>query len=157
MIPFSSVAMDFMEEKKVYPRHLPLLDVAIDFENGTVNLEGDWKYIMHLNGYGNQASFGKSRERVQMALNVRGTLPVDLADISNDGLLLPLDGVISDHFGAGNCTGLLVIENAGAWSGAVNNDWDITVYLYDRQQNNMEIKIKVPLLTAATNFFEYAN
>ena len=157
MVPFSTQAMDFMEGKKVYPKHLPLLNLTIDFENGTVNLEGDWQYIMYLNGHSKRDWFTKSRERVQIAMDIRKHLPVDLAEIGDEGLLLPLNGMLTDHFGAGNCTGLLVIDTVGMYSGAVNNDWDISLYLYDRQQNNMEFKIKVPLLTGATNFFEYAN
>ncbi len=157
LVPFSTQAMDFMEGKKVYPKHLPLLNITIDFEKGTLNLEGDWQYIMYLNGHSKHDWFTKSRERVQIAMNIRKQLPVDLAEISDEGLLLPLNGMLTDHFGAGNCTGLLVIDTVGMYSGAVNNDWDISLYLYDRQQNNMEFKIKVPLLTAAANFFEYAN
>lgn len=157
MVPFSSVTMDFMDKKRVYPRHLPLLNVTIDFEKGTLNLEGDWEYIMYLNGHSAQEWFVKSRERVQIAMNIRGLLALDLAEIDEDGLVLPLGGMLTDHFGAGNCSGMLVIDAVGMYSGAVNNDWDISIYLYDQQQSNLEFKVTVPLFTGATNFFEYAN
>ena len=157
MVPFSSVAMDFMDKKRVYPRHLPLLNITIDFVNGTLNLEGDWQYIMHLNGHSTRDWFTKSRERVQIAMNIRGLLALDLTEIDEDGLVLPLEGMLTDHFGAGDCSGMLVIDAVGMYSGAVNNDWDISIFLYDRQQSNMEFKVTVPLFTGATNFFEYAN
>lgn len=138
-------------------RHLPLLNVTFDFVKGTLNLEGDWQYIMQTNGHSKNEWFVKSRERVQVAMNIRGLLPLDLAEIDEDGLVLPLGGVLTDHFGAGNCSGILVIDAVGMYTGAVNNDWEISIYLYDQQQGNMEFKITVPLFTGATNFFEYAN
>jgi hypothetical protein len=149
MVPFTSGNSSLQQ--------LPLLNVTIDFENGTLNVEGDWQYLMQLNGYSKRDWFTKSRERVQINMNIRGRLPVALAEIDEDGLLLPLDGMLNDHYGAGNCTGLLVIDTVGMYSAAVNNDWNISLYLYDRQQNNMEFTIKVPVLTGAANFFEYAN
>ncbi|MBO9203943.1 MULTISPECIES: hypothetical protein [Niastella] len=138
-------------------KRLPLLSLTLDFNNGSLNLDADWQYLMQLNGHSKREWFTRSRERVQIAMNIRGNQPVDLAEITEEGLLLPLDGILNDHYGAASCTGLLVIDTVGMYSGAVNNDWDISIYLYDRQQNNMEFKVKVPLLTGATNFFEYAN
>jgi len=138
-------------------RHLPLLNLTIDFEKGTLNLDGDWEYIMHLNGHSTQDWFVKSRERVQIAMNIRGLLQLDLAEIDEDGLVLPLGGILTDHFGAGNCSGMLVIDAVGMNSVAVNNDYDISIFLYDQQQGNLEFKVTVPLFTGATNFFEYAN
>jgi hypothetical protein len=149
MVPSSSVVSS--------NQHLPLLNIDIDFVKGSLNLEGDWEYIMQLNGYSAQEWFVKSRERVQIAMNIRGLSPLDLAEIDEDGLVLPLGGILTDELGAGNCSGMLVIDAVGMYSGAVNNDWDISIYLYDQQQNNMEFKVTVPLLTGATNFFEYAN
>ena len=144
-IPASAFALAVVNRKYIAPAHLPLMKVMIDFENGQLKLEGDWQFIMAANKHNDANCPGFHRERVKIETAFYSGLTLNLNDPYSDGLVLPLEGSITDRSFVNLCTGLLVIDNVRGSNGLISDQWAISFYLYDTQFDTGEIKFKLPL------------
>ena len=150
-IPASCLALAGMKENYIAAEHLPLMNVAIDFENGVLTLEGDWQFMIASNKHNEASWFGHHRERVKIETDIYPALPIDLDDPESDGLVFPLEGKITNGNHPGSCSGLLVIDNVRRHDGLTGNQWNISFYLYDAQFDDCEIKFKLPLYQTLFN------
>jgi hypothetical protein len=65
-IPVSSTALALLPVNQAYAWHLPLMKLRVDFERGTLFLEGDWSYLVLSNRHNEAKNFYKGRGRVQI-------------------------------------------------------------------------------------------
>jgi hypothetical protein len=139
-IPFAGAGKNY-----AVSGHLPLMKVIIDFEQGNLKLEGDWRFMMSSNEYNEASWFTYHKGRVQIETDVCASSIINLGDPGSDGLVFPLDGSIKDGNAVFSCSGLLVLDNARGINGLAGNQWDISLYLYDLQFDNCEIKFRLPV------------
>ena len=121
------------------------------FENGNLQLEGDWNFMIASNKYNEARWLDYHIGRVQIETTIYATVPINLGDVKNDGLVFPLEGSIQDDDYYGFCTGLLVLDHAASLNSIISDQWNISFYLYDLQFNDCEIKFKLPLFTPGLN------
>ncbi|MEP7374273.1 MAG: hypothetical protein ABI675_12835 [Chitinophagaceae bacterium] len=150
-IPSSALVLTGMKQNHIAAEHLPLMNVAIDFENGILKLEGDWPFMIASNKHNEASWFGHHRERVKIETTIYPAFAIDLNDPESDGLVFPLEGNIKDGNQPGSCSGLLVIDNVRRNNGLIGNHWNISFYLYDAQFDDCEIKFKLPLYQTLFN------
>lgn len=150
-IPPSVIALAGIKKNHIVAEHLPLMKVAVDFENGNLKLEGDWHFMMASNKYNEAGWSDYHRGRVQIETAIYASLAIDLNDPENEGLAFSLEGTIKDGNCLGSCSGLLVLDNARGLNGLISDQWNISFYLYDLQFNDCEIKFKLPVYTATDN------
>jgi hypothetical protein len=144
-IPSSALAFAMIDKKHVVSNHLPLMKVVIDFENGVLQLEGDWHFMMAVNRHNEQSWFLHHRERVKIELLIYPASPVNLADDANDGIMCPLQGSIKDGNCTGACSGLLIMDKKLTDNGINSNQWDLSFYIYDAAFDECEIKFRLPV------------
>jgi hypothetical protein len=130
---------------------LPLMKVAIDFENCNLQLEGDWNFMMASNKYNEASWFDYHIGRVKIETTIYASMPINLDDLRNNGLAFPLEGSIRDDGYYGFCTGLLVLDHTRSLNGLLSDQWNIIFYLYDLQFDDCEITFKLPLFTGSSN------
>ena len=150
-IPSSALALAGRKQNYIVAEHLPLMKVAIDFENGVLKLEGDWQFMMASNKHNEASWFGHHRERVVIEATIYPAVTIDLTDPECDGLVFPLEGNIKDRNHPGSCSGLLVMDNVRGNNGLMGNHWNISLYLYDAQFDDCEIKFKLPFYQSLIN------
>jgi hypothetical protein len=155
IVPFLS--MGSMKAKPINDPHLPLLVLNIDFEYGMLNLEGDWQYLMLSNNDDEPYMSYSSRNRVEIEALIYDAQPIDPEDHTSEGMVIPLEGIIKDCTSAGPCSGILVIDHVKKSNGLISSEWEINLYIYDTQQNNVEIKYNLPLLRNVATEYQYAN
>jgi len=141
----SVLALAGVNKNYIVDEHLPLMKVAIDFENGNLKLEGDWHFMMVSNADSEPNWCDYHKGRVQIETAIPDSLPVNLDDPRNNGFILPLEGTIKDGNYLGSCSGLLALDNARGLNGLIVEQWTISFYLYDLQFNDCEIKFKLPV------------
>jgi hypothetical protein len=156
-IPVSSMALSLLPTNQTYAWHLPLMKLNVDFEQGTLFMEGDWSYLVLSNRNNDAKNHYKGRGRVQIESYIYSSQPINLKDVGSDGLMLPIEGVIKDGLSTGSCSGMLIIDNDRTRHGMISNNWSIHVYLYDPQFNDTEIKCKLSLLADNTHHYEQVN
>jgi hypothetical protein len=144
----SVFALAGAKKKCTVAEHLPLMKVAIDFENGNLKLEGDWHFMMVSNKHNEPNWYNYHKGRVQIETAIYDSFTINLADPGNDGLVFPLDGTIKEGGFLGSCSGLLVLDNVRGLNGLISDQWNISFYLYDLQFNDCEIKFKLPVYIA---------
>jgi len=144
-IPASALVLSGLRKNYFVAEHLPLMKVAIDFENGNLKLDGDWQFMMASNKHNEASWFTYHRERVKIETVVYPALAINLDDPYSDGLLFLLEGSIKDGKDLGSCSGLLAIDNIRGGNGLIRDQWNIGFYLYDAQFNDCEIEFKLPV------------
>lgn len=150
-IPPSVFALTRVKKSHFVAEHIPLMKVVIDFENGDLKMQGDWHFMMTSNKHNEATWFDYHKERVQIEAAIYASVAINLNDPENDGLVFPLEGRIRDGKYVGSCSGLLVLDNARGWNGLISDQWNISIYLYDLQFNDCEIKFKLPVYTTTGN------
>jgi hypothetical protein len=91
-IPPSAIVSADVKKDHIAAEHLPLMKVAIDFENGNLKLEGYWHFLTASNVDNEANTFTYHRDRVQIETDIYPSLVVNLNDVKSDGLLFPLEG-----------------------------------------------------------------
>ena len=150
-IPASPLAMAGLSKNHIAAEHLPLMKVSIDFENGSLKLEGDWQFMMASNKHNEASSFTYHRERVKIETAFYPAFAINLNDPYSDGLVFPAEGSIKESNCFGSCSGLLVIDNVRGSNGLIGNQWNISFYLYDLQFDFCEIKFRIPVYDQEIN------
>ena len=152
-IPASALLFAGFKGDHIPPEHLPLMKVAIDFENGILRLEGDWRFMMASNRHNEASWFTYHRERVKIETALYPAFAINLDDPGSDGLLFLLEGSIKENSSRSGCSGLLVTDKSrGSRSnGAFSDQWNISLYLYHTQIDNCEIKFKLPFYAGRIN------
>ena len=141
----SVVALAGVNKNYIVAEHLPLMKVTIDFENGKLNLEGDWHFMMASNTHSEPNWCDYHKGRVQIETGLTDSFTINLIDPRNDGFMFPMEGSIKDGNYLGSCSGLLVLDNVRALNGLISDHWNISFYLYDLQFNDCEIRFKLPI------------
>jgi hypothetical protein len=154
-IPPSAVALVGVKKNHIVAEHLPLMKVAIDFENGNLKLEGDWHFLMASNKHNEPLCSYSHRERVQIETAIHASSPINLDKPENDVLVFPLDGTIKEAGCLSACSGLLILDSVPFPGNHTGSQWSISFYLYDHQYDDCEIKFKLPVYTTTSN--EYRN
>jgi hypothetical protein len=147
-IPPSVIALTGVEKNYAVAEHLPLMKVAIDFENGNLELEGDWHFMMASNKYNEAGGSDYHKGRVQIETAIYASSPINLDDPENHGLVFPLDGTIKDSNYLTACSGLLILDSVPGFHKRTGSQWNISFYIYDLQHDNCEIKFKLPIFMA---------
>lgn len=126
---------------------VPLLNLRINFEQSTFELEANWQYLVsrNLEEQSEWNNYHSERIKFDMDIFPLSLLP-DLHLPETDGLVLPLEGDLEDGKTSGSCSGLMVFENLSDKSGALSEDWIISIYLYDFGVQGFEVKLKLPIL-----------
>ncbi|MEO6232523.1 MAG: hypothetical protein ABJB11_22215 [Ferruginibacter sp.] len=149
-IPASTLAVAEIKGNGTVAEHLPIVKVLINFVDGKLNLEGDWRYMVAVNKHNENRGINYHRERVKIEMDIEPIETVDLNEQTSDGLLFLLKGTVLDNNYNSTCTGFLVIENVRN-SKQISNHWDISFYIYDTQFYDCEITFKLPLYTIKTD------
>lgn len=150
-VPAPEFPFTGLKRNHVTNEHLPLMKVAIDFENGILRLEGDWQFMMASNKHNEASLFTHHRKRVKIETSVCPALAINLNDQYNDGLLFVLNGSIKESTCLSACSGLLLIDKVYGSNDSISNQWNISFYLYDVQFDNCEIKFKLPVYARRVN------
>lgn len=150
-IPSSAVTIAAGKENYFVAEHLPLLKVSINFEEGVLQLEGDWNFMMNANKHNDGKWFSYHRERVKVKMSINPATPVNLNDPFADGLIIPMEGSIKDEICFSACTGLLVIDHVSGKNDEYINQWDLSFYIYDNQFDGSEIRFKLPIQLSLYN------
>ena len=145
------LALAGIKGKHIVTEHLALMKVNIDFENGTLALEGDWQFLMASNKHNEAVWFSHHRERVKIETSLYSGFAVDLNDEDSDGLMYALKGSIKDGNCIAECTGLLIVDNVRTHYGFISNQWNISFYIYDTVFDECEIRFKLPLYIPGIN------
>jgi hypothetical protein len=144
-IPLSTMALEDIHESHVLSQHLPLMKVGIDFETGSLKLEGNWRFMLASNDQNDVIWFNYHKERVEIVSKVYSSLPINLNDVGNDGLVFPLEGKIKDGNCLISCTGLLVFDSVADSNRLTHDQWVISFYLYIFDSDDCEIRFKLPV------------
>jgi|ThiBioDrversion2_2_1062182.scaffolds.fasta_scaffold00249_108 hypothetical protein len=145
-VPSTAVpdATGIMEDE--YPVHL--LNVQIDFQNGQLLLDGNWKFIMGSNNQAEEHWFNAHSETIRLSASLFPGKAVDLAD-TTAGAAFAVEGILSDRDGEIEYSGLLLMELAKENKTPGTKCWNISLYLYNSGSDDCEIKLKWPVYTAA--------
>jgi hypothetical protein len=131
------------------------MKVVLDFENGNLKIEGDWKYMMAAHKTNDAAWVNYNEERILLDAAIYPSFVINLSDEESDGLVFALEGRIKDGDFISYCTGLLMVDSIRNKTGFVEPEWNITFHLYDLQVKNCEIIFQLPIYT--TSFTNYNN
>jgi hypothetical protein len=140
-----------LKKNHIVAKHLPLMKVVIDFENGNLKLEGDWQFMVASNKNNELGWLTYHGERVKLETDVSSSFAINLEDPRSDGLIFPLEGSIRDGNSLGLCSGLLVLDNVRDSYGLISDQWNISFYLYDSRADDCEIHFKLPVYLGSFN------
>jgi hypothetical protein len=140
-----------IKQNHIVDEDLPLIKVVIDFENGNLKLEGDWHFMMSSNKYNEASCFNNHKERVKVETTIYASSPINLNATDKNGWIFPLDGTIKDADYLAACSGLLILDTVPSSAEQTGSQWNISLYLYDQQFDDCEIKFKWPLYTTTSN------
>ena len=129
------------------PMHLPLLHVCIDFDKGELFLEGDWPFLVASNRHSSSSWLAYHAGTVSVQATIKPAGNIDLDDDLNDGLIFPVEGIISDRNNINLCSGMIILDKIRSNKKNSHHGWDISLYLYDLQVENCEIKYRLPVYT----------
>jgi len=132
--------------KRSNPAHL--LNIQVDFQTGQLQMDGNWKFIVGSNQRAERHWFGFHRERVKLIATVYPGQAVDLA-YAKTGAAFAIEGKLSDADGEVEYCGLLLMDPPKANSKRDTGCWNITLYLYNSESDDCEIKLKWPFYPAA--------
>jgi len=76
---------------------------------------------------------------------------VDLSDETNDGLVFSLEGILEDGKTINTCSGLLILHNAIYRKGRHGRAWHLSVYLYDDNNDEREIRFNLAMEPMSEN------
>lgn len=125
----------------------PALWAFFDFENGNLQLEGDYRYILHSNNGNKNGWLRYHKNRVFIDANMKPEIPAGPDDNLNNELLLLLKGSIYNGSQRHICSGLLSLSRTGI---NIDSQWMIYCTLMDNDLNRFEIKFKLPVYTGIT-------
>jgi hypothetical protein len=134
-----------IKRNHIIAEDLPLMDILIDFENGNLELEGCWYFMIASNNHNGTNSVTYHSERVQIEATILDRSPVNLNDPQSDGLAFAMQGVIKDGTWVSSCSGLIVLENIPGSNGLISNQWVIRLCIYDLESYDCEIRLKLPV------------
>lgn len=129
-----------------YPAHL--LNVQIDFQNGRLLMDGNWKFIMGSNNQAETHWFDAHRETVRLSATLFPGKAIDLADATT-GVAFTVEGMLADGESEIEYEGLLLMDPAKENKTPETKCWNISLYLYNNELDGCEIKLKWPVYTAA--------
>ncbi|HTI07240.1 MAG TPA: hypothetical protein VL832_01755 [Puia sp.] len=88
-------------------------------------------------------------------LKVKATIypgfAVDLTELSEDGLVFSLEGIMEYHKCINSCSGLLVLDSMPSRYTPGGKEWQATVYLYDDYDDEREIRFRLPMFSHWAN------
>ena len=107
-----------------------LANVDIDFEKKSLSLTG---------------------KKLKVKATIYPGFAADLTDLSEDGLVFSLEGIMEYHKCINSCSGLLVLDNMPSRNTPEGREWQATVYLYDDYDEEREIRFRLPLYSPREN------
>jgi hypothetical protein len=122
--------------------------VQIDFQNGRLFMDGNWKFIMGSNNHAEEHWLGAHPETVRLSATVFPGKAIDLADAVT-GVAFTVEGVLTDGEGEIKYEGLLMMDPAKENKTPETKCWNISLYLYNSELDGCEIKLKWPVYTSA--------
>lgn len=144
-IPYSALVAAGVKSNHFFAEHLPLMKVTVDFENGKLKLDGDWRFMLAANKHNEASRFGCDRDRVKIETAIYPACVINLNDPYSNGLMFPLEGNINDGNSLSTASGLLILDNVTAGNGLMSNQWNTSFYIYDAAYNDCEIKFQLPV------------
>jgi hypothetical protein len=144
-IPPSVISFAGVKNNHIVAEHLSLMKVVIDFENGNLNLEGNWNFMVASNTHNRVNWLNYHRERVHIETTIYDSWEINLNDPQSDGLVFHLEGIIKDGNYLDPCSGLVVLDNIRTSNRVMSDQWNICLYLYDLHSFDCEIKFKLPI------------
>ncbi|RYZ49930.1 MAG: hypothetical protein EOP49_15130 [Sphingobacteriales bacterium] len=125
-----------------------LLHVQIDFQTGQLQLEGNWDFIMGANRQAEQHWLGFHCERVRLTAALFPGEAIDLAGLTT-GAAFAVEGKLFDQDGEVDYSGLLLMDPAKENKSTGTKSWNVSLYLYNSESDDCEIKLKWPIYPAA--------
>ncbi|MES1159811.1 MAG: hypothetical protein ABUM51_03575 [Bacteroidota bacterium] len=107
-----------------------LANVDIDFEKKSLSLTG---------------------KKIKVKATIYPGVAADLTDLSKDGLVFSLEGIMEYHKCINSCSGLLVLDNMPSRNTPDGREWQATVYLYDDYDDEREIRFRMPMYSHREN------
>lgn len=123
----------------------PALWAFFDFENNSLQLEGDCHFILKANKRFENSWFNYYKSRVFIDVTMKPEAAVNPNDAGNNEMLLFLKGSIYDGQRRGFCSGLLRLHRI--WHSS-KTQWIIYCNLVDNDLDVFEIKFKLPVFTS---------
>ncbi|HXB45741.1 MAG TPA: hypothetical protein VNV85_16855 [Puia sp.] len=131
--------------------HVPLVKVNIDFVKKNLSLEGNSLVMVTPVGNSELTISACDNKRIKVKASFYSSFNIDLSDLSNDGLVFPLQGIIEDDKGINSCSGLLALDCASTNNWPRGNEWQLTIYFYDDFNDEREIKLKLTMYSFSEN------
>lgn len=148
-VPFAAKKVSLFPHQE--SRHLPLVLLAVDFENGDLLLKADLEYLK---------AFSPSKEKVQERLlgkrvlveaNIFPKVIIDIENQQSNGLVLGIKGSISDGINILDCTGMLMLQKQNSGKQTLYGDWMMSLFLYERMEETREMRYRFPLFIGNKN------
>ena len=125
--------------------HSPFMIVNIDFKEGKFILYGDWQFMMRSNTQSEENWFTEHRDRVNIELDIYPYCGIDLSNRINDGLILFMEGTLTDGTQIIPYTGMLAFNIRSKHAQINNKYWELSFYLYSINKDGSKIKFKLPV------------
>jgi hypothetical protein len=125
--------------------------VSIDFEKRELSLTGDVRLVADRPRKLWRILSNFSKERIEVRATIYPGLNGVLAGFSADEIIFSLEGTMQDSKHINSCSGLLVLENLTNGLEAEGRDWQATLYLYDDENDEREIKLKLTVYSPSAN------
>lgn len=127
-------------------KHLPLAQLTLDFENGSLLLKGDMEYLMALNS--SPFHLQDAGKRLIIEADIHPNKILDLATLDNQGAILSLTGIINDGSLITNCSGVLILQKRDQIMGSqLHGIWLMSLVLYEGMDATQEIRFDFPICT----------
>lgn len=134
---------------KMHADHFPLLKLEIDFEEGMMLMEADWRFLLQANTQPFINWPALHRGRVVIEAEVPVIVPIDLNSVDINELVFPVNGSIKDGFESTVCTGMLIFEKVPDAYYHKSDQTYLCLYLYDLDNETCEIMFRFPVYASS--------
>ena len=128
-----------------WPNYSPSMVVQIDFNNRKFLLYGDWKFMMRSNSQAESSWISAHGDNVTIELDIQPDGIIDLSNSINDGLILSMEGTLSDGEQTSPCIGMLAFSIPSNQAQITDRYWELSFYLCSHNNDGSEIKFKLPV------------
>ena len=140
-----SLEYSFLGRKTPNGLQSKMVQLKIDFEAAKFYFRGNWEFISSRHATAMSKHSNAHPENMHFQMRIFPSAPINLLDESNDGLILFLKGSINGEQVSTPSTGMVIFTRNTATE-EVKNSWNVLCYLYESDDNYLEIKFKLPVL-----------
>jgi len=145
-----SLEYSFLGQRTANGSQLRVVQLKIDFEAAKFYFRGNWEFVSSRHFTAVSEHSTPHPENMHFQMNIFPSSPINLQDESNDGLILFLKGPVNDKRVPTPSTGMVVFTRNTAAT-EIKNSWNVLCYLYESEDNYLEIKFKLPVFLKASS------